>query len=335
MITKFSIAAIGIFTSMALGVQGSETQPEPPEFKQVNRPGSVDLDETYDMEGLQLPREQIHTLLPKDAIPALTDPKRIKLGDADYLKPEDRVVDVTIGSESVAVPLKILNFHEIANMVIGGTPVAASYCPLCDSVTLFERTVRITPSDPKAEAHDVVLEFGVSGALFNSNVLMYDRTHNALWSQLGLRAVSGPLVGTELKMLPVRVVSFSEYTLEHPKGRVLSSETGHGRSYDADPYVQYFENQERLLVPVAEHGDELPKKTLGLGIVASDEAIFVPAAEIGDRFVIKTKLGEVVASSSDAGVRVISSPEGVHSVQSFYYSFSAFHPHTRVQSESD
>jgi len=298
------------------------------EFKTMKRPGSVDIATEYDLSNLTIPQDQIHTLLPRDAIPALTDPELIALDAATYLKDEDRIIDVTVGSESVAVPLKILNFHEVSNFTISGKPVAATYCPLCDSVTLVSRTV--TNADGKTE----VLEFGVSGALYNSNVLMYDRTHKALWSQLGLKAVSGPMAGTALDLLPVKIIPWSQFKSEHPEGQVISIETGHDRPYDGNPYQRYFDNQDYLMVPIASHGDALPKKTLGLGIKANDESYFVAADTIGERFVINTKLGKVVAVSTEAGVQVVSAPNEVQTVQSFYYSFSAFHPDTKVLTDS-
>ncbi len=307
---------------------------EEPAFEQVNRPGSVDLASEYDLDGLTIPRREIHTLLPRDAIPSLTDPALLPIADAFGYQPNDRIIDVTIGDESVAVPIKILNFHEVANLVVGGDPVAATYCPLCDSVTLVRRTVLITPTDPLEDAHEEVLEFGVSGALYNSNVLMYDRQYKGLWSQLGLKAVSGPLVGTALELLPVKIIPWSQFQSEHPSGKVLNANTGHERPYDGNPYQNYFNDKDRILVPIADFGDAIPKKTLGLGIKAGEQSLFVPASKIGKRFVIETELGNVIAASTDAGVQVLIAPKGVQTVQSFYYSFSAFHPQTVVVTES-
>jgi len=321
-----------------------ETKVAPPEtnqetkedFNTVNRPGSVDIATEYDLSNLTIPKDQIHTLLPRDAIPALIDPELIPLADATYLNDDDRIIDVTVANgstvESVAVPLKILNFHEVSNFTISGKPIAATYCPLCDSVTLVSRTV--TNADGKTE----ILEFGVSGALYNSNVLMYDTAYKSLWSQLGLKAVSGPLAGTDLEHLPVKIVPWSQFKSDHPQGQVISINTGHERPYEGNPYQRYFDDQDYIMVPLATHGNALPKKTLGLGIKAtteeSDESYFVAAASVGERFVIKTKLGNVIAVSTEAGVQVISAPNSVHTVQSFYYAFSAFHPNTKVLTES-
>ncbi|MDF1810515.1 MAG: DUF3179 domain-containing (seleno)protein [Phycisphaerales bacterium] len=307
-----------------------ETDPQSKPFKSIQRPGSVDIESEYDLAGLVISKDQIHTLLPRDAIPSLTDPELVELSQADWLQDDDRIIDVTIKDESVAVPLKILNFHEVSNMTVGGDPVAATYCPLCDSVTLVRRTVMIKPSDPLADAYEEVLDFGVSGALYNSNVLMYDRNHMGLWSQLGFKAVSGPLVGTQLDMLPVKIVPWKQFKSDHPTGKVVSNETGHDRPYDGNPYQSYFDDQDYIMVPLHEFGNELPKKTLGLGVVAGDESFFVPSDKINERFVLETQLGKVIAISTKAGVQVVSAPSKVQTVQSFYYSFSAFHPGTQV-----
>jgi len=97
-------------------------------FRQVERPGAVDLEAEYALEDLAIPRDEIHALLARDAIPALVDPKLESGAEAEgWLRDTDRVVEVTVGDESVAVPFRVLNWHEIANLVVGGEPVAATY----------------------------------------------------------------------------------------------------------------------------------------------------------------------------------------------------------------
>ncbi|TVQ30685.1 MAG: DUF3179 domain-containing protein [Phycisphaeraceae bacterium] len=303
----------------------SDNRPDAaPEFQRVKRPGSVDVDKEYDITDLAVPLGEIHELLPRDAIPALTDPKRERASDADWMKPDDRVIEIAIGDEALAAPLRILNWHEIVNTTIGGEPIAATYCPLCDSASLISRRV----DGPDGEE---ILEFGVSGALYNSNVIMYDREHMGLWSQLAMEAISGPMAGTPLVHLPVRLITFEEFLENHPDGEVVSIDTGHERQYDADPYRVFFDT-DRILVPVSHIGDALPLKTLGLGVIANDTTWFVPTDAAGDGLTLKTDLGDVVLRTSDAGVVVQSSPKGVRSVQTFYYAWSAFHPDTRIVS---
>lgn len=308
-----------------------ERQPEvstqPDGFRQVNRPGSVDLDETYNLDNLAIPRTQIHTLLPRDAIPALTDPALASVKASGWIAPTDRIIAVTVGGTTVGVPIKILNYHEVANLTIEGHPVAATYCPLCDSATVVSRRVTRTLDDGTT-AEDV-LELGVSGALYNSNVLMYDRTDMALWSQLGMRAVSGPLAGTSLDHLPVRLVSWATFQADHPDAMVVSRETGHQRDYTNSPYGGFFDS-DRLLVPVADIGDALPKKTLGLGVNTRGHAYFVAGDVIGDGFTLETDAGPVRVRRTDAGIEVLDAPQHTLTAQAFYYSWSAFYPETEV-----
>lgn len=292
------------------------------DFELQRRPGSVDLEAEYDMSDLRIPEEEIHTLLPRDAIPSLTDPATQPASEADWLTPTSRVMLVEIGDEAVGVPLAILNFHEIVNMTVGGEPVAATYCPLCDSATLISRAVT-------HGGETEVLEFGVSGALYNSNVLMYDRTHKSLWSQLGMHAVSGALAGAALDHLPVRVVTFAEFQRRHPDAPVVSKDTGHERPYDRNVYQDYFDRDD-LLVSVSGFGDALPKKTLGLGVLADGKSWFVVAGAITDDFTLDTPAGPVRAKRTDAGIEVTEASEGVHTAQTFYYAWSAFNRDTEV-----
>lgn len=302
------------------------------EFRRVQRRGSVDIETEYNLTGLAIPKDQIHTLLPRDAIPALTDPKTQPAAEASWLPDDARMIQVVIGEDVLGVPLRVLDWHEVVNTTVGGQPVAVTYCPLCDSATVFSRKVKA------AGGGEEVLEFGVSGALYNSNVLMYDRKYKALWSQLGMRAVSGPLAGTSLDMLPVAVVSFAAFKQAHPAAKVVSRDTGHERDYSRSPYEAYFKN-DRLLVPVANVGEALPRKTLGVGIAVGDaqeaRAWFVPVDAIGEGRTIDTPAGKVQLARSDAGVSVVQAPPGVRTAQTFYYSWSAFYPQTQVVRPDD
>jgi len=326
------------------GVAEPQAQPAvPDDFKRVQRPGSVDIEKEYNLAGLTIPKEQIHTLLPRDAIPALTDPKTEPADKAAWLPDDARIIEIVVGVDVLGVPLRVLDWHEIVNTTVGGEPIAATYCPLCDSATVFSRRVMpATPKDasgdgsgtkPSAAPAPIVLEFGVSGALYNSNVLMYDKKDEALWSQLGMHALSGPNAGTALEMLPVEVVSFAAFKKAHPGAKIVSKDTGHNRDYSKSPYESYFKN-ENLMVPVAGVGEALPRKTLGVGIAVGDgddaNSWFVPVEAIGEGRTIDTPAGAVVITKSEAGVAVTSAPKGVRTAQTFYYSWSAFYPKTEV-----
>jgi len=325
-------AAVGIGGERGGQIVRTSVQPERPAqpdgFRQVRRPGSVDLEGEYDLSNLGIPKNEIHTLLPRDAIPALTDPERQDPSDAEWLPDDARIIVVRVNDEVLGVPLAVLDWHEIVNTTVGGEPIAATYCPLCDSATVFNRRVG-RPADDAAGGGSVVLEFGVSGALYNSNVLMYDRKDKGLWSQLGMEAVSGPLAGTTLDMLPVEIVSLESFKAAHPDAQIVSNETGHQRNYGHSPYEAYFA-RDGLMVPVQGVGDALPRKTLGVGVATDAGAWFVPEEICRDGYTLETPAGEVRLAAGDGGVRVESAPEGVRTAQTFYYSWSAFYPDSQV-----
>ncbi|MEO1529741.1 MAG: DUF3179 domain-containing (seleno)protein [Planctomycetota bacterium] len=294
-------------------------------FKRIKRPGAVDLKEEYDLSGLSIPEDEIHCLLPKDRIPSLTDPETEAAKDsAEWLKPTSRLIVVQIGNETLGVPIQILDAHEVVNVSVGDEPVAVTYCPLCDSAAVFSRRV------VKPDGSTIDLEFGVSGALYNSNVLMYDRTHKGLWSQLGMQAVSGVFVGKRLSVLPIKVLRFEAFVSKHPDAPVVSRNTSYRRDYARSPYAGYFFN-DRLAVPVKRFGDALKKKTLGVGVLVGDKASFVPVNAIGENgYTLETAAGDVRLTSSKSGVVVESKPKSVLAMQTFYYSWSAFYPDTEV-----
>jgi len=324
------VSCTGLILTVAVsGIQAQVDQDSAGStFRQLNRPGSVDLAQEYNLKNLQIPQEQIHTLLPRDAIPALTNPKLEPAQSADWLPDNARIIAVSVDGQTVGVPLRILDWHEIVNMTIGREPIAATYCPLCDSATVFSRRIR-----PDGGGEAIVLEFGVSGALYNSNVLIYDRRNKGLWSQLRMRAVSGPLAGNSLDILPVEVVSFKEFKKSHRSASIVGRDTGHERDYSRSPYERYFKD-DQLMVPVMGVKDALPRKTLGVGIAVgaldSLRKWFVPADTIADGQTIETPAGKVRLARTDAGIAVTEAPGGVRTAQTFYYAWSTFYPNTEV-----
>ncbi len=188
---------------------------------------------------------------PKDGIPALTDPKTVPAADADYLRRDDKVIGVELEGAARAYPLRVLVWHENANDVLGGRPIAVTYCPLCHSAFVFDRRV-----------DGEVRQFGISGRLWNSNVLLYDRqdtvAEESLWSQVLMKAVCGPAAekGLKLEPLPSELVTWGDWRRRHPETTVLSKSTGHRRNYVQNPYAAYFRT-ERLMFPVSASEAEL------------------------------------------------------------------------------
>lgn len=167
-------------------------------------------------------------VIPRDAIPSIDEPRFVRAAEATWLAGREPVVSVEIAGEARAYPAQILTRHEIVNDVVGGRPVTVTYCPLCNSAVAFDRTV-----DGRT------LEFGVSGKLYGSALVMYDRQTDSLWTHFDGLAVRGPLTGTRLVVLPSQLLSFEDWRQGYPQGRVLSRRTGFPVDYGSNPYEYY------------------------------------------------------------------------------------------------
>ena len=190
---------------------------------------------------------------PKDGIPSIDDPVFAGVQDSQFMSNSDTVIGLYINGEARAYPLFILVWHEIVNDTVGGVPVAVTYCPLCYTNQVFERVIG-----------GQEVEFGTSGKLYNSNLLMYDRLTDSYWSQaLGL-AVKGELTGHELDLVPFDVITWGDWKELYPDTLVLTTDTGHIRSYATDPYGNYY-TEPRIMFPVEHSDDRLHPKEIILG----------------------------------------------------------------------
>ena len=190
---------------------------------------------------------------PKDGIPSIDNPVFAEIQDSQFMSDSDTVIGLYINGEARAYPLFILVWHEIVNDTVGGVPVAVTYCPLCYTNQVFERVI---------DGQEV--EFGTSGKLYNSNLLMYDRLTDSYWSQaLGL-AVKGELTGHELNLVPFDVITWGDWKELYRDTLVLTTDTGHIRSYATDPYGNYY-TEPRIMFPVEHSDDRLHPKEIILG----------------------------------------------------------------------
>jgi hypothetical protein len=165
----------------------------------------------------------------RDGIPSIDHPKAVPAGEADaWLADREPVVAVSLGGQARAYPLQILTWHEIVNDVLGGTPIAVTFCPLCNAALAYDRRVGGRP-----------LTFGVSGLLRNSDMIMWDRETESLWQQIEGRAVVGELLGTVLAPVPALLINWKDFKSSFPTGDVLSRDTGQSRDYGANPYTGY------------------------------------------------------------------------------------------------
>lgn len=165
---------------------------------------------------------------PKDGIPSIDDPKFWPVAEIKGLEEHEPVISVTVNGETKAYPVRILTWHEIVNDTIGGIPVAVTYCPLCNAAVVFDRTIK-----------GQVSEFGVSGKLRYSDMIMYDRLTESWWQQFTGEAVVGSLLGEKLKIIPSRTESWSRFAKRHPEADVLIPGNTYLRQYGANPYVRY------------------------------------------------------------------------------------------------
>lgn len=243
-------------------------------------------------------------------------PTFIEQDAATWLADQEPVIVVEIGQESRIYPLQILTWHEIANDTLGGVPVSVTFCPLCNSALAFDRRVPLdeadlakltavapdTESEPLSEAFleayarqtgdvttvtdGVEVTFGVSGLLYNSNLLMFDSWTGTLWSQLIGDGVVGTLTGTELLRYPAPIVSFAEARETFPDALVLSRDTGFSRNYGSNPYVGYDDANSPAFLFRGVSDGRLPPKERVITFERDGEAVAYPFTELEEARVV-------------------------------------------------
>jgi hypothetical protein len=165
---------------------------------------------------------------PPDGIPAIDDPQFAPARTINWLADNEPVLALQLGEQVRAYPVQVMIWHEIVNDQVGEVPVTVTYCPLCNSGIAF---------DPRVDGR--VLDFGTSGALHQSALVMYDRQTESLWTHFDGRAVVGTLVGEQLRPLPLSTVSWKDFAAVHPDAPVLTRDTGYERLYGRNPYIGY------------------------------------------------------------------------------------------------
>lgn len=166
--------------------------------------------------------------LPRDGIPPIDDPRFIPVADAAEIASNEPVISLSINGEARAYPIRILIWHEIVNDIVGGVPVAVTYCPLCNASIVFDRRIE-----------GRLLSFGTTGKLRRSDLVMYDRQTESWWQQFGGDAIVGEMTGTRLTAIPSRLESIAIFRERFPDGRVLTPEDPARRAYGRNPYEGY------------------------------------------------------------------------------------------------
>jgi len=258
----------------------------------------------------------------RDCIPSIDTPRFVAADQAGFLSAEDVVMAVELGGEARAYPVAILNYHEIVNDVIGGRPVAVTYCPLCGSGLVFERTFE-----------GETVEFGVSGLLRNNDLVLYDRATESLWQQITGQAFAGPLRGQTLQTIPVAMTRWGTWRAAHPDTSVLSLDTGFDRPYaNKTPYGDY-DSSDRLLFPVALDRRLHPKtvvfgvETDGASFAVTERALEAErsidqAGEPGVKWTL-AESGQVEARRLDDGAPLVAH-------RMFWFAWFSFHIETAL-----
>ena len=229
---------------------------------------------------------------PKDGIPAIDEPTFVSVNEAgEWLEPQEPVALLQVGDDARAYPLQILMWHEIVNDSVGGTPVAVTFCPLCNTAVAFDRSFE-----------GQVLDFGTTGRLRYSNLIMYDRQTETWWQQASGEAIAGEFAGRQLTFLPASIVSWADFEAAHSEGKVLSRDTGFQRRYGDNPYLGYDDvNRAPFLYDGPQPPDQLLPMARVLTIDLGDEAVAYPYDVLQEIHVAN----DVV---SDTGVAVFWAP---------------------------
>ena len=189
----------------------------------------------------------------RDCIPSIDNPRFVSADEADHVADDAVMIAISYGGEHRAYPAKILDHHEIVNDTIAGEPIAITWCPLCGSAVGVRRTIG-----------DTVTEFGVSGVLYNSDLVLYDRTTETLWDQIIAEGIVGPMTGEKLELVPVTMTRWSRWREAHPDTLVLSADTGFEEDYSADHYGKYRDSA-NLMFPVSTQDDRIHPKSVVFG----------------------------------------------------------------------
>ncbi len=226
-----------------------------------------------------------------DQIPPIDSPKFLPLGQADSrLHGEEPVMAFELNGDARAYPLQILIFHEIVNDVVGGVPVVITYCPLCNSAIAFERTLE-----------GVVLDFGTTGNLRNSDLVMYDRQTRSWWQQFTGEGVVGALAGRQLTFLPASIISWQDFQDAFPDGEVLSSDTGNPRPYGTNPYLEYDRAYNDPFLFDGEIDGRLGAKDRVVAVTLEDVAVAFPFLILEEERTVSYRVGsrEIVVFFQD------------------------------------
>ncbi len=268
---------------------------------------------------------------PKDGIPSIDNPKYESALEAnDWLLPHDVVFGVVAKDFVAAYPQRILVWHEIVNEKINGQQVSITYCPLTGTAIGFKGEY----------APDISAEFGVSGKLVNSNLIMYDRTSDSLWPQILGKAISGPARGIALPEFPVVWTTWEKWKAKYPQTKVLSKETDFLRNYGArgDPYGSYLEadsgyyKSDHVIFALTNEDKRLPPKTVVVGLRDNQgNAVAILKDYLRREKRVEVDLGgQKIVVEYDASLDFYTTSPMVNAFDAMWFAWSAFYPNTQL-----
>lgn len=262
---------------------------------------------------------------PRDGIPSIDKPDFVRVKDVNFLNDKDRVLGIYRNGIARAYPIKILNWHEIVNDIYKDEAIVISYCPLCNTGMAF-----IAGSLEKR------FTFGVSGLLYNSDVLLYDRQTGSLWSQIMSKAISGPLKNINLTQISASHTSWGLWRQQYPDTEVLSEKTGFNRNYDRSPYLGYARNQ-MLMFDVENRNNAYRNKELVLGVTIDNQQKAYPFKELkkngeenfSDQFA--NRVITIRWYEKDKAASIFDSKgEEIPSTLAYWFAWVAFYPETEI-----
>ena len=242
---------------------------------------------------------------PKDGIPSIDAPNFQSVKEADeWLGDREPVVFVQVNNDARAYPIQILIWHEIVNDTVGGEPLLVTFCPLCNTAIAFKRTF-----------NGQVLDFGTTGRLRYSNLIMYDRQTETWWQQATGDAIAGDHTGAQLEFYPAVIISWADFKAQYPDGKVLSRDTGHPRDYGRNPYYGYDDINQTPFLFNGTTPDQLPPMARVLTVDLNGEAVAYPYDVLRELKVINDTVGgeEVAifwAEGTASALDTSSIPEG-------------------------
>ena len=281
----------------------------------------------FDLKGSLIPiKDILHGGPPRDGIPSIDQPVFQKADNYSFFSNNAQVLGVYHNGVAKAYPINILDWHEVVNDHFNGKPVSVTYCPLCGSGIAFNADVDQGRNK----------EFGVSGLLYNSDVLLYDRSTSSLWSQILGQAISGPMKGKHLEIINTQRLSLGAWKQQHPQTLILTTETGHRRNYHTTPYGNY-DQENRTYFPITHSDDRFHKKEWVIGVEVKDafKAYSIKKlSNLPQRSLVDEVGGETITISWDQKAQhvMVKDSQGneIVGLQMFWFAWAAFHPETEV-----